>query len=91
MAGASSVGGEDTAATSAVGGKQKTKYDVCFICGSQEHNIANCSKRWKGDWERIHVADESHYGGNGFPQHQLRELCNLDLPLRSDEHHDVIF
>ena len=30
-------------------GKQKNKYDGCFICGSQERKTANCPKRWKGE------------------------------------------
>ena len=32
-------------------GKQKKKYDVCFICGSQKHKAANCPKHWKGGSE----------------------------------------
>ena len=43
------------------GGKQKKKYDGCFICGSQEHKTANCPRRWKGESRNETIRMDSLY------------------------------
>ena len=40
-------GGRGHRSEQCAGGKQKKKYDGCFICGDQEHKVANCPKHWK--------------------------------------------
>ena len=74
MASAPGAGGGSTAARSAVGARIKKVRRLLHLrqSGAQGYQLPEAMKR--GERERMRVADDSHYGGNGFPKHHLREL-----------------